>query len=72
MTDLLEQAIAEVYKLPPDEQDVIATLILEELADEQKWSQAFAQSQDALARLAEAVRADIRAGKIKKLGFDEL
>jgi len=72
MTTLLDQVIAEVQKLPPDQQDAIATVILEELEDEQRWDRAFAQSQDALARLAAKARADIRAGKIEKLGFDEL
>jgi hypothetical protein len=72
MTTLLDQAIAEVQKLPPDQQDAIATVILEELEDEQRWNRAFDQSQDALARLAAKTRADIRAGRIKKLGFDEL
>ena len=72
MTTLLDQVIAEVQKLPPDQQDAIATVILEELEDEQRWDRAFAQSQDALARLAAKARADIRSGKIQKLGFDEL
>lgn len=72
MTALLEQALAEVHKLPPDQQDAIASLILEELDDEEKWSRAFAQSQDALARLADKVRAEKRAGKVKPVGFDEL
>ncbi len=72
MTTLLEQALAEVRKLPPERQDAIATLILEELADEAQWNQAFAQSQDALARLAEKARAAIRAGKTSAGGFDEL
>jgi hypothetical protein len=72
MTTLLDQAIAEVQKLPPDQQDAVATIILEELEDEKRWDRAFANSQDALARLAEKARADILAGKTKKLGFDEL
>lgn len=72
MTALLEQALAEVQKLPPDQQDAIAALILEELADEAKWDRAFAQSADALARLADKVRAEKRAGNVKLLGFDEL
>jgi hypothetical protein len=72
MTTLLEQALAEVQKLPPEEQDMIAMLILEELADEARWTHAFAQSHDALTRLAEKVRADIRAGKTTEIGFDEL
>ncbi|HMO86753.1 MAG TPA: hypothetical protein PKC18_17730 [Lacipirellulaceae bacterium] len=72
MTALLDQALAEIQKLPPDEQDAIATLILEELADEERWSTAFATSQDALARLAEKARHDRRAGKVRPLGFDDL
>ena len=72
MTALLEQALAEVHKLPPDQQDAIAALILEELADEAKWDRAFAQSQDALARLADKVRAEKRSGQVKPMGFDEL
>jgi hypothetical protein len=31
MTDLLQQAIAEIEKLPADRQNAIATMILEEL-----------------------------------------
>ena len=61
MTALLEQALAELHKLPPDQQDAIAALILEELTDEEKWNRAFDQSQDALARLAEKVRIEKRA-----------
>lgn len=72
MTALLEQALAELHKLPPDQQDAIAALILEELTDEELWNRAFDQSQDALARLADQVRAAKRAGKTKPLGFDDL
>ena len=71
MTQLLQQALAEVQKLSTSEQDAIATLILEELADEQRWEQAFAGSQDRLAQLAAKVREDIRAGRVKDVGVDE-
>ncbi len=70
MTQLLEKAIAEVTKLPAVDQDAIATLILDELTDEQQWDLAFARSQDKLAKLAEKVREDIKAGRIKKMGID--
>lgn len=36
MTELLEQAIAQLKTLPTDKQDAIKTLILEELEDEAK------------------------------------
>ncbi len=72
MTQLLEKALTEVYKLSPEKQDAIAAIILEELEDEQRWDKAFADSQDQLAQLARKVRADIKAGRTKKMGIDEL
>jgi hypothetical protein len=72
MTQLLQQALAEVQKLPQPDQDAIATLILEELADERRWDDAFARSQDQLARLAAKVRDDVRAGHTRAVGMDEL
>ena len=62
MTQLLEKALTEVYKLSPEKQDAIAAIILEELEDEQRWDKAFAESQD---QLAQKVRADIKAGCVK-------
>ena len=72
MTRLLEKVLTEVYKLPPEKQDTIAAMILEELEDERLWDQAFAESQDGLAQLARKVRADIKAGRVKNMGIDEL
>lgn len=56
----------------PAEQDSIASIILDELADEARWSQAFARSEGALRQLANNVRADIQAGKMKRIGIDQL
>ncbi|MHB1422320.1 MAG: hypothetical protein ACYC3I_03810 [Gemmataceae bacterium] len=72
MTRLLEQALTEVQKRPEPEQDAIATLILDELADDRRWQDSFARSQDQLARLAAKVREDIRAGRVQSGGFDQL
>ena len=72
MTPLLKKVISEVSKLPPEEQDALAAVILEELEDEQRWQKAFAESQDKLVQLAHKVRVDIKAGRIKKIGIDEL
>jgi len=72
MTQLLQQALAEIEKLPDGEQDAIAARILEEIADERRWDEAFARSQDQLGRMAERVREDIRAGRFKDIGIDEL
>ena len=72
MTQLLQQAIDEIHKLSPTDQDAVAAIILDEIADEQRWNDAFARSQDKLAQLAEKVRADIRAGKVKDVEIDQL
>ena len=72
MTQLLEKALIAVYKLPPEKQDTIAAVILEELDDEQQWDEAFAASQGELTQLAQKVRADIKTGRVTKMGFDEL
>jgi hypothetical protein len=72
MTELLEQALDEVHKLPDVGQDAIAAIILEEIADERRWNEAFARSQEQLGRLASRVREDIRAGKTRHVGIDEL
>jgi hypothetical protein len=72
MTTLLDQAIAELQKRPPAQQDAIASLIFAELEDEARWDAAFAQSQDALSRIAAKVRADIKAGKVRKIEREQL
>jgi hypothetical protein len=72
MTQLLEQAIEQIKKLPSTEQDAIAAIILDEIADERRWEGAFSRSQPQLERLAEKAREDIRAGRIQDVGMDEL
>jgi hypothetical protein len=72
MTELLEQAVSKMSQLSAIRQNAIATMILEELDDETQWEMAFAQSQDKLAKLAEKTRQDIKKGRVKKMGFDEL
>lgn len=72
MTQSLQRAIAELQKLPESDQDAIAALILAEIADDQRWDSAFAASQDQLAQLADKVRDDIRTGRVRDTGIDEL
>ena len=69
MTKMLEKAVAVIASLPEQEQDALASLILEELASEEKWSRAFSQSNESLERLANEALAEYRAGKTKPLGF---
>jgi hypothetical protein len=72
MTELLEKAIAKVKGLPATEQDAIAAMILEELEDEQQWNDAFAHSQDALAKLASVAMQEYRSGKTQELDPETL
>ena len=46
MTELLNKAIAKVKNLSEEDQNTIAAIILEEIEDEMKWQQSFADSQD--------------------------
>ena len=58
--------------LPPEGQDRIAQWLLEELQDEERWTEAFSSSQDALSRLADEARDDIKAGRAPQLDRDKL
>jgi hypothetical protein len=72
MTELLERAISRVKILSASEQDAIASMILEELEDDQRWDLAFANSADALAKLAASAMAEYRAGKTQELDPETL
>ena len=72
MTELLEQAIARLKTLPTDDQNAIATLILEELEVEQRWDDSFARSPDLLAKLAAEAMAEYRGGKTQELDPETL
>ena len=64
MTKLLQQALAQIEKLPPDQQDAIAARFLEELKDEQKWETRFAATtDDQWDQMAEMVRQEIASGE---------
>ena len=39
MTELLEQAISKIKTLPSDQQEAIASIILEEIQVNQQWNQ---------------------------------
>lgn len=72
MTQLLEKAIHEVSQLSEQEQNEVAAWLLDELASERRWQKIFAESQNALARLAEEALAEYRAGETIELDPDEL
>ncbi|MEK7793444.1 MAG: hypothetical protein AAB353_02895 [Candidatus Hydrogenedentota bacterium] len=64
MTQLVQRALAEIDKLPPLEQDAIAALILDELADERAWAGSFAATTDEQwKRMADEAHREIAAGE---------
>jgi len=63
MTELLEKAFAEAANLPEHEQDLLAKALLEDLAAEEKWDEAFAGSHDELAMLADEALAEFEQGE---------
>ncbi|MEK6570349.1 MAG: hypothetical protein AABZ61_03200 [Bacteroidota bacterium] len=67
MTKLLQKAVSAVSNLPEKEQDAIAAMILEELADEKRWAQSFAASQRQLSILAKEALEDYHSGRTKPL-----
>jgi hypothetical protein len=70
MTRLLEKAFSEASKLAPEDQDILAAELLDALADEEKWTGTFDESQDALAELAEDALREHRAGRSELLNPD--
>ena len=64
MTELLQQAIALIEKLPAEQQNAIATQLLAELQDDQKWETRFAATSDEQwDRMAAVVRQEIASGE---------
>ena len=72
MTRALDTAIAKIAELPPEEQDRIAQWLLDELKDEDRWTEQFADSQDSLSRLADEARSERDAGRATQLDPDKL
>ena len=72
MSQLLDQAVAKARKLPVVEQEAIAALILAEIDDEHQWEESFARSPDKLKALAARAAQQVRDGRCRSAGFDEL
>lgn len=71
IADLLQKAFAEASKLSPQEQTEFAAWILEELS-ERRWQKRFAETGDALDKLAEEALREHRAGRSEPLDPDSL
>ena len=63
MRHALVSALEQVEKLPPEEQDALAAILVEEIASEQHWSQSFARSGHVLESFAAEALAEFNAGK---------
>ena len=72
MTERLEQAIAQLKTLSTAQQDAIASLILAELEEEQRWDDSFTRSPNLLAKLAAEAMAEHRSGKTQELDQETL
>lgn len=72
MTVLLKEAFDKVSRLPEARQDEIAKEILAEIEAEERWDETFKKTEDKLGKLADKALEDFKAGKFKKMGFDEL
>ncbi len=65
MTELLEQAIAQLRKLAPIDQDAIVARFLAEIKDEQHWNRQFeATTDDQWTQMAAMARQEITNGEI--------
>jgi hypothetical protein len=67
MTNLLEKALEKVGALPRDEQDAIASQILDSLADEEAWKKRFAEKRDVIRRLAQQALEEDARGETRPL-----
>jgi hypothetical protein len=74
MSQLMERAFQEASRLPEEEQEAIASIILQEIESERRWGELFAhpKSADLLSRMADEALADVRAGRARKLDVNEL
>ncbi|HYE40517.1 MAG TPA: hypothetical protein VEB23_11325 [Ramlibacter sp.] len=64
MTKLFDKAVAAASLLPEDEQDALASLILDEIASEREWQRRFTATPDTLSALARKAREHIANGTV--------
>ena len=70
MTGLLETALRRVESLSQEEQDAIASQIMETLDDDEAWTRSFRERPGLLRSLAREAREEHRRGETRPL--DEL
>ncbi len=67
MTGLLEKALRRVESLSTEEQDAIASQILQSLDDEESWAQHFHENQDTFRALAKDALEEHRRGETRPI-----
>jgi hypothetical protein len=72
MTRLMEQAIERLRAVPEPEQDRLASFLLSELEDDERWVATTAANADKLRALSERVLADDARGACEALDPDTL
>jgi len=66
MTELLEKAIEMARKASPEQQDMVAQLLIDSMQADKKWDELLAdpRSKTALSKLADEARREIAQGKV--------
>ncbi|MGH9421609.1 MAG: hypothetical protein ACRD3J_16655 [Thermoanaerobaculia bacterium] len=72
MGHLLQKVVAELAKLPEEEQEAFAAFMLVELESESRWSELFSRSQDLLERMSDEACKEYRAGLTEPLDLEKL
>ncbi len=67
MNALLEKAFAQAAKLSEPEQQMLATQLLQELADEERFDRTLANSSESLADMARAALQEHQLGQTEPL-----
>ncbi|MBK9578172.1 MAG: hypothetical protein IPO40_13935 [Fibrobacteres bacterium] len=70
MTALMHQVVQHLESLPDSQQDVLASLLLEELDGEARWDETLDASQTLLAALGNQALVDHANGATDPGGFD--
>ncbi len=72
MTKSLKRAFEAASQLPDQDQEELASAIFDELAAEERWVVALADSADHLERLADEALSEHKAGRTRPLDPDAL
>ena len=72
MTALLQQAFANAAKLPDEQQDLLASWLLAEIAAEDSFDQAISRTASKLAGLAKEALTEHRSGQTELLDPEQL